>query len=263
MDSVSYTVALVRILANNDEVLITDHYKELLIGDDIYLSCPSMEFGLSEQTGDFTDAEATINNVSYEFGTIANISGGYPYNTITVKVSEVTLDESFNALSTVVLFQGMLYASKRGLTSGYVDLTLRNWKYYTNITGGNCCTENCSVRYFGDKICRKIVREEEVVITNIDDGYITVTPDPSADDFLYNKGYVSYNGVNIKILYWESGSSMQTKYAVPSGWLGQTVTLHAGCDRTLDACKNIHDNEANFYGLGISMVDYDPRAERY
>lgn len=262
MDSASYTVALVRILANEDELLLTDHYTPLAVGADLYLSCPSMEFNLPEQVGDFSDSDGDIKSLKDTFPVIAKIASGYPYNTVRVTVTEAVLDSSFAVVSSNVLFKGMLYTSKRGLASGYVDFVIKDWKYYTNITGGTTCTENCSVRNFGDKVCKKTVLQEDVQVVNISDDFITVSPAPSGMAFLYNKGYLQFEGVNIKILYWESGDTIQTKRPVPDSWLGRTITLFAGCDRSLQTCRTIHNNESNFYGLGISMVDYDPRVER-
>lgn len=262
MDSASYTVALVKIVANEDELLLTDHYTELTIDADIYLSCPSMAFDLPEQVGDFSDTEGNIKSLRDTFPTIAKIAGGYPYNSVKITVSEATLNTSFVPTDTRVLFDGMLYTSKRGLSSGYVDFVIKNWKYYTNITGGTVCTENCAVKSFGDKICKALVLNDDVQITDISENIVTVDTAPSGVNFLYNKGYLSYEGINIKVLYWESGDQIQTKIPVPDSWLGQTVKIYAGCDRSIQTCRDIHSNEANFYGLGISMVDYNPLTER-
>jgi hypothetical protein len=262
MDSVSYTVALLDIRANSDELYLTDHYTELPAGANIYLSCPSMEFDLPEQVGDFTSTEGSIKNLQDIFPIVAQIAAGYPYNKIEITVTEAVLDDSFSVVSSNVLFDGLLYTSERQIASGYVNFIIRNWKYYTNITGGNPCSENCSVKYFGDDICKASVTTSDVQITDISDDLITVSPAPTGVNFLYNKGYISFNGINIKILHWESGDVIQTKLPVPGDWLGQTITVNSGCDRSLTTCRDIHNNEINFYGLGISMVDYNPLTER-
>jgi hypothetical protein len=262
MDSASYTVALLSIRANSDELYLTDHYKELPLGGEIYLSCTSMEFDLPEQVGDFSSSEGIIKNVTDAFPIVAQIASGYPYNNIKITVTEAVLDDSFAVLSSNVLFDGLLYTSERQVASGYVNFIIRNWKYYTNITGGNPCSENCSVKYFGDGICKAPVTTSVVQITDISNDIITVSPVPAGVDFLYNKGYISFNDINIKILHWESGDKLQTKLPVPGDWLGQTITVFAGCDRSIDTCRDIHNNESNFYGLGISMIDYNPITER-
>lgn len=262
MDSAQYTVALVKIQANDDELFLTDHFQSLSIGPDIYLACPSMEFDLPEAVGDFSDSAGKIDALQDTFPVMARIASGFPYNIVKVTVTEAVLDDSFAQVSSNVLFDGLLYTSSSNVASGYVNLEIRNWKYYTNITGGNPCTENCSVKYFGDHICGATVTTSDVQITDITDDVITVSPALTGVDFLYNKGYISLNGINIKISHWENGDQIQTKVPVPTDWLWQTVRVHSGCDRDIFTCRDIHNNEANFYGLGHSMVDYSPLSER-
>lgn len=262
MDSEKYTVALVKIVANEDELLLTDNYEPLEIGTDIYLSCPSMDFELPEATADLSENEGKIKSLKDSFPLLFKIAAGYPYNKVAVTVTEATLDSSFAVTASNVLFDGLLYSSHRGLGTGDIDFLLRNWKYYMDILGGVPCTEHCGVKYFGDNICKKGVASHTAQITDITGDGITVSPAPVGVDFLYTKGYIALNGINIKVRYWESGATLQLSSEAPADWLGQTISIHAGCDRTLKTCREIHDNESNFYGLGISMADYNPQMER-
>jgi hypothetical protein len=47
----------------------------------------------------------------------------------------------------------------------------------------------------------------------------------------------------------------------PSSWIGAIVTLFAGCDKTIETCRDRFGNEEHFNGRGYSMPAYHPNFE--
>lgn len=262
-DSYAYKVGLVRIQADAEPpIYLTNADQNLTIGSNVYMSSPEMDLTqLPTKSGAATSQEGRIENISTLAASLTNIAGGYPYNQITVAVSEVELDDDLNVVSTREHFNGLVYQAENKMHNGVVDLVIKDWKYYLDIPGGVSCTEDCYVKYFGDAMCQAIVQQFPVVADIIDGHSVQLASVPAVVDFFFNKGYFELNGTTIKIKYWESGLIFQTTEAMPASWLGQTMAVVAGCDKKLATCRDIHNNEINFSGWGYSMVDYNPQFE--
>ena len=145
--------------------------------------------------------------------------------------------------------------------TGYVELVIKDSKYYLDIPAGVPCTEYCFVSHFGDRLCQATVQTFPVVIDTISGNDVIVAAAPVAANFLFNKGFFKLNGTSIKVKFWESGTTFQTSEQMPASWAGRVVELVSGCDKSLTSCRDIHDNEEHFSGWGYSMVDYNPQYE--
>lgn len=268
MDAYSFKVGLVKIQADEDTPMyLTSHAQTLTLlvdgATNIYRASPEMDLSdLPTKSGAATSQEGTISDISISLGGALNsIAAGYPYNQIQVIVTEAELDFDFNIIATRRQFTGLVYQAKPKIFTGMLALVIKDWKYYLDIPGGMPCTENCYVKYFGDRLCQAPVAEYVVDIDSISGYDVTLVSVPSVVDFLFNKGYFRFRGTSIKIKHWESGTVFQTSEAMPISWVGQAVTVVAGCDKTLQTCRDIHNNEANFTAWGINMVDYNPQFE--
>ena len=262
-DSYVLKVGLVKIEADGEApVYLTNFDQNLTISGGVYLSSPAMDLTqLPSKSGAATAPEGRIDNIITSPSVLANIAAGYPYNQIKVTVSEAELDDTLSVTATQVHFNGLVYQSENKLVSGHINLVIKDWKYYLDIPGGIPCTENCFVKYFGDALCQAAVLSYPVVPSLIDGYSTTIVSAPAVVDWFFNKGYFELNGTSIKVKYWESGNVFITSEAMPSSWLGQTITLVAGCDKRLETCRDIHNNEEHFSGWGYSMVDYNPQFE--
>ena len=260
-DYSEYTVVAVVISASDAETIrISNAGFDSEIDGDTYLNSDGLYFGLSKITGAMEGDDCKIGGIKVQGTFLASLSNNAPFSKVSVEIVEYELDMDTDAvLNTRYLFNGLVYQVQSDPISGYMDLTCKDWKYYTDLTAGVACTEDCAWKYFGDKGCGKTVHAEEHVINSVSGLFVDIVG-PLADTtpLLFNKGYIELNGVRIKIKYHSSGNTFQLSKAAPSSWLGETVTIYAGCDRTLSTCKSIHNNEANFLGLGYAMVDYDP-----
>lgn len=263
MDAYRYSIGLVVIEADGeDPVYLTNRQENIIIDGNLYVASPEMELDLPNQGGDMSASDGAIKALKAQSGILANISGGYPYNQIKVTIREVELNDALVVQDSNILFTGLVYQSESLSHAGFLTLIIKDWKYYTDVPAGEPCTEQCWVAYFGEpKMCQATVQEFAVTVDAVDGNVVVLGSVPSVVDFLFHKGYFKLRGTSIKIKFWESGTIFQTSEPMPSSWVGEAITLVAGCDKLLATCRDIHDNEENFSGWGHSMVDYNSQTE--
>ena len=125
---------------------------------------------------------------------------------------------------------------------------------------GIACTPNCAWR-FGDKNCKFDVAaaSQEVVCGSVDGFRISATIIGTLPVNYLTRGYVSLGGH--RILITESNGDFLTlsKYA-PVDWVGKTLTVSPGCDKSLATCRTKWNNERNFCGLGLAMPSENPQS---
>ena len=243
----------------------TDHVVDVGYDSKTFLSAPEVDFSkLATLTSGFEDEECIIKNIpapAYDILT-SNLRARYTYPEIEVNVYswELNADDSVNVTSNVWhLWSGLVYLVKGHLLREYISIESRNDKYYADRMAGIACLEQCKCAYFGDAICGKAVTSASVTVNAITGYTVGFSSAPVGVDGLYRSGYISFNGLDIKVLEWSSATGTQATLALPapSEWLNQTMTIYAGCDRTYQTCKNIHNNTENGLFLGINMVDYN------
>jgi hypothetical protein len=188
---------------------------------------------------------------------IGNIYDAYPYGRVEVFIYELEVDMiTHEVLSGSTIMKGLLYAASSRLDTRLLDVEIKEDKYYYDKTGGVACNEQCTAAYFGDKICGKGVTAEDISVLSISQSVLTLNSSPAASVFTYNNGYVEFEGLRIKIAFWESGAILSMSDIPPETWVGETVRLVAGCGKMISDCRR-HNNESEFFGLGYSMVDYN------
>lgn len=87
---------------------------------------------------------------------------------------------------------------------------------------------------------------------------ISGLPSVPADQW-FTDGYIELGAVRIHLRYWSEASPGLFYVSVlpdPS-WIGQELTVVAGCPRTVQACRD-RDNEEHFGGIGLKMPAYVP-----
>ncbi len=191
-------------------------------------------------------------------GLFGNIYDGIQYGHVEVHIYEITLDIDTSAvISAQKIIKGLLYNSSARIDSRILNLEIKEDKYYFDKIGGVRCTEQCSVKNFGDKICKKTVTSVTGTVLSVVGTILTLTATPAGDTRIYNNGYIELDGLRIKIALWESGAVFSMAEIPPASWVTEAVSVFIGCDKTLQSCRDIHDNENEFFGLGHSMVDYN------
>jgi len=181
-----------------------------------------------------------------------------PYGHVEAFIYELDVDISTSTVNSGrLIVKGLVYSAASHLSSRVLDLEIREDKYYFDKVGGTICTEQCAVAYFGDKICKKTVSSVTGVVDSVAKTVLTLTGTPAGATFIYNNGYIEFEGLRIKIAHWESGAVFSLSEIPPASWVGETVTITIGCDKTLASCRDIHNNVSEFFGLGYSMADYN------
>jgi len=263
-DSYSRNLVLLELDAGNGETAyVTNNNTYFTVGTTTYLPSPAMEINPSAMTGDMDQGEYIIKALEFNTATLlARMAVNVPYSSISVVLKEVFLDDAGAVTKTEYLFKGLVYQVEVKSVHGYLDLICRDYLYYLDTTAGFACTEQCNVAYFGDDICQKTVQTEAHVIDSIDGFEVTLVDTPTlTTPFIFNNGYMEYEASRIKIRYHQTGKVFVMSRAVPPYWLGKTVTVAIGCNKTLETCRDIHNNEERFLGTGYAMVDYNPLYE--
>lgn len=263
MDSYEYSVVLIDLDAGSgEESYITNSPISVVDGINTYTPVPEMEIKPATLTGDFSNSEYRINNLPANLALISGLAINLPYSKVSVVIREFFYDGAGALTGSEYLFRGFVYQCESRKARGRADLILKDNKYYTDTTAGIPCTELCAVSYFGDGICQKTVHSEPHTVSVIS-GYSLTVGESLIDTtaFLFKNGYIENGAQRLKIKYHETGTTFQMARPVPASWDGALVTVYAGCDRQLSTCRDIHNNEARFLGLGISMVDYNPLYE--
>lgn len=153
-----------------------------------------------------------------------------------------------------------------------------------DVSLGVTCNHQC-VNRLGDSGCTvdmgTIPKRISATLTSILRQKITVTDaavSSGLGDRFYHRGYVARRGLHIGIQEWrdEVNGTKNEFFLVrqpPPEWENQTVTIFAGCDKTIETCRarftpgsggvpaNTTGNESNFKGLGYNMPAYNPQFE--
>jgi len=261
MDETKYSVTLVDLEASPAQSdHLTNEGDNRIYGINVYRSVGSLELGIHRIGSALDTKEYEISNIPIQGTFLAQLSNNYPFSSIAVTVRELDIDIDTDAVLTErTLFKGLVYQAAPMPLQGHMKLLCRGWKYYTDITAGVPCTEQCAWSVLGGRGCGASVTIEHHVVDSVSGLNLTIVgPLIDTTPFLFNKGYVELDGARIKTKYHQSGNIFQLDTAPPSDWVGELVTLYSGCDRQLSTCRSIYNNEINYLGLGFAMVDYNP-----
>lgn len=261
MDQSKYSVLLISLEASSEEgEYITNAGYSIVYDGHVFRNEQALEVRLPEISGDLGTSECKIAGVRTEGVFFGHLSNNYPFSKVRVIIKELDRDIDTDAfVAERVLFDGLVYQSAPIPLKGYMEIICREWKYYTDIVAGVPCTEMCSWSYLGGRGCGVAPVLEVHTVESVSGLNLTIVDSLSdTRDFLFNKGYIEYLGGRIKIKYHQTGKTLQMDKAPPSSWIGKEVNVFSGCDRQLKTCRTIYNNESNFLGLGIAMVDYNP-----
>jgi hypothetical protein len=92
---------------------------------------------------------------------------------------------------------------------------------------------------------------------------VSVTVPGATPGKTFHRGYVERDGMRLEIRDWSSGASttFHLERKPPAAWVGQTVTVVAGCDKAIETCRGRFANEERFQGCGYAMPDRQPNFE--
>lgn len=96
-----------------------------------------------------------------------------------------------------------------------------------------------------------------LVFTSNSSPIVTITGLSAHPNNYWRRGFVRYNGLDIRIRNWSSGETFQLSKLPPLDWDGATVEVFPGCDKRSATCE-FWNNIDNFRGLAIKSPSYHP-----
>lgn len=236
--------------------------------DGVFLAKPDMAVIIDMFTGVFDEKPLKIRLDKSSDSFFDDISNGEPHSPIFVEIWELieSVDGTDDELK---LFSGRIakvFDNFQG-KQNQIQIECRTWKGKIDIPLGVLATHQCPW-IFTQEPCDVVARTFAGVVDSIVGFEVTLTAAPATGSppatFFpreFHRGYMKRDGLRITIRDWESGVVFKMTKPPPQEWIGNAVTLVAGCDKTIETCRTIHDNEERFNGLGFAMLPYNPNYE--
>lgn len=228
---------------------------------------PDMDVRIPSNIGTLADKQLEI-EMKLQSGFLTNVSSGEPHSPVRVTLSEMSIAaDDGSGPQTIVLFVGKLTNVRRnpGGHSESVRLIAVHSKARMAIPLGLPANHHC-VWTFTERGCAKspVGLRESGTLTVLTGKVATITglADHSADTTsrYWHMGYVEKDGLRITIRDWEQAAATTFYLAKepPASWVGATVRVFPGCDKTIETCRARWSNEANFGGFGYAIPAYHP-----
>lgn len=192
----------------------------------------------------------------------------FPHAPVKVKVEEVDL----NYLpSRREIFYGHVSLCDSNPRGGHLlcHLTVDGIKARLTHVVGLQALSTC-VWAFGDENnspCKVTLADKRLtaVLTyrQVDNNPVRVALDTSSDPYFpltnahWAGGYIDYQGTKVKIRASLEDGRFDLRSPVSPEWVGKTVTMTPGCDKTIQTCR-YWNNETRFMGFGIGMPGANP-----
>lgn len=235
-----------------------------------HASTPTMALDIPANTGTFDRRELRVLLPLDTFTDRA--SGGVPHSPIFLEVAEVTQG----------LFTGD-QSTQRILFKGRVMRIIRNFQGKNNIVAffalpaksrldipmGLPCNHHCVWNLFGRGCGLNIASfDERGQIDSVDGQEVVVTTAAVTGKAgrHWRRGYMEREGLRIPIRDWSDTDPTKFQMArrVPDDWVLAgpiSITFVPGCDKTIETCRAVFDNEENFGGAGYAIPPYQPNFE--
>ena len=243
-----------------------------------FTSVPTMEVDVPENNGTMETQPCEIEMPLDAF--FLTISAGLPASPIYVQVQEFT-EATFSGdqAELNMLFFGQLMEAERSFEGDNNSVIVRA----ENIKGrlrdktlGISCTHECANAFGQDKCALGITLSNVQITGQIDsiaaDGMSVTVSTASIIDrdlaatntkFYWLRGHLEYMGVTLSVVGWvdDNPTLFRLSQRPPDDWVGVDITFTPGCDGSLETCRDVHNNEEYFLGLGYGMLPYHPNYE--
>jgi hypothetical protein len=275
--STKETYQLVSFVHAGGAAYYTDWTSDVPFGGNTYISTPDLEVKPPANDGLFGEQTCNVaiplvtgdtNNDTFA----ARVSNGQPHAKIDCTVTEVMKSITPGPSQNVnTLFVGAVHIVSSNHRQRQDKVMLRCLPIKSRVATvamGLPCYHLCA-NNLGDASCKVVLsgaKAAPAVIDSIDGREVTIatnaTIEAQADRF-YHRGFLKFEGLNIGIQDWRSAEPLKFFLVrqPPEHWDGETVTVVAGCDKSIETCRSRFSNEANFLGLGYAMPSYHPNFE--
>ena len=272
------TYQLVDFVHGGGAAYYTDWTSDVLYSGNLYISTPDMAVQLPINDGLFGEVECKV-AIPLVSGDSDNdifadrISNGIAHSPVTCTVREILKSTLAGPSQTVnIVFTGRMHITAKNHRGRQDKILLRCRSIKSQlatISMGIPCHHLC-VNGLGDASCKVNMgignRVVAAVVSVIDGREVTISSNgviEAAADRFFHRGYIKFEDLFLSIQEWRDTDPLKFFMVEqpPAHWVGKTVNVVAGCDKSIDTCRARFANEDNFLGLGISMPPYDPNIE--
>jgi hypothetical protein len=269
---------LITLENNGATTRVTDWTADLTVDGNVYTASPDMELKLPPNTGSLEDRAGFVDLLIYD-GTAAWIpeafNGNWAPTYLTVSQHVVPLTDDPDVSGEVATVHTWVYrallakATKNpGGRSSVAKLVFVTEKARMGVMMGVPGNRSCSWILFG-RGCGLDVVSDTGTLASIDGsdskkvtitGHSTPAAVPGATPGnTWHRGYLERDGIRVGIREWDAAAPtiFFLHRRVPAAWVGQTVTLVAGCDKSRDTCNGRFANLANFGGAGYATPNHN------
>ena len=197
------------------------------------------------------------------------VSSGEPHSPIKVDIWEI-IDPAPSTLARDVLhlFRGdvqIVTKNPEGHTE-IVEIAAVNLKGQLDVPLGLLVMPHCVWTFTGPGCQKTGVAAETGTLTakdSTDKMIVTITGLSGHSGKYWHRGYVEVAGLRISIRDWASGNPTTFMLVVepPERWVGASVSVFPGCDKSIATCRTRWSNEEHFGGFGFAIPAYHPVVE--
>lgn len=234
-----------------------------------WVATPQMSITFPANTGGLEEGSLELDMVANATAVLATLVTGEPCAPVYVTITRVSAPLAEDGGTTQYHVLTYLWRVTRAKTrKGSTKLTAISLKSELRVSLGVAANYHCGWTLFGAGCALTAISDTSATLTTIDasdDKKVTitgvsVTVPGATPGKTFHRGYVERAGIQIPIRDWASAAST-TFYLTrrpPSSWVGQTVTVVPGCDKTVETCRARYDNESQFSGLGYGITSHHP-----
>jgi hypothetical protein len=236
-----------------------------LPGNPDFVSTPSLEIMAPENTG-VLDAKNLILDMPVD-DFLETLASGEPFSAVYLEITEFS-KSSQAGVSGVnrKFFRGFLLKTIKNPSgkSNRVRLHFSSLKALLEVPMGIKAMHHCPWTLFkGGCQINEATHTVTKTITNIDGKVVTIDSSPGKTGAYFHRGFMRKDGIRVGIQYWhnDSNTTFYMTRRPPSAWLNQNVNIIAGCDKTIETCRDRFNAEEFFAGIGYKIPAYNPNIE--
>lgn len=262
-------------------VRYTDADQDTTFETNLYLSRPTMKIKLAVYSGMLKEQHPKITVPADTF--LDALSEGQSHAPVTLRiVVSLESDTPGSPVDDVQeLFRGLVAVSVRNASGRLNQVTLKcvTWKHESDRPCGFQANPQCFWKFQGrgcivdsppgsgsfiSAVTPTVPATQAVTVLSIVRDLLTLTADPPGgpfSDLIYHRGFIEFDGLRLGIREWDGFGNVRQflmERPAPDSWVGQGVSLHQGCDKSLLTCQNRYANDAFFGGMGAGIRDYNP-----
>lgn len=230
---------------------------------------PTLEVRLPTKTGALDEQPLELVVLRSTKTLFEDLTKGEPFATVTVKVYESAFTPGGTTPATVVYhYEGRISQVVRNFQNRaeQVKIEALSVKSELDVPLGLPATPQCPWT-LGDGVnCLAALPNTNGTVNQ---AYtqkiieITGLSPPGGDVRYYERGYLELDGLRIGIRRWVSTdpTTFHLRQKLPAAWIGLSVRVVPGCDKTIETCRARWGQEERFAGFGYSIPDYQPNYE--